>query len=119
MLYASNVYHIFAGRLIMGFVGAGAIITIPVYVSEIAEDRVRGTLNSMLILACNAGVLFAFVIAGFLDYSEQLKINIMLPVLFLVAFYFFPESPEYLLKRNQTIVSEAECDVFLLFQIFK
>lgn len=71
--------------------------------------RVRGTLNSMLILACNFGVLIGFIFAEFLDYAEQLKINIMLPVLFLVAFHFcIRETPEYLLKRNQTVVSEAE-----------
>lgn len=68
-------------------------------------SRVRGTLGSMLILVYNAGVLFGFVIANYLDYYGQIKINIILPIIFLAAFNYFPETPEYLLKRNQNIVS--------------
>lgn len=127
---ATNAYHLFASRLVMGFVSAGAVIVIPVFVSEIAEDRyhtqfkprkkirnciqtcffclnlrIRGTLSSMLILACNAGFLFGFIIAGYASYYVQLKINIMLPVLFLALFNFFPDTPEWLEKRNQKIVS--------------
>lgn len=60
----------------------------------------------MLILIYNGGVLFGFVIASFFDYSGQIKINIMLPIIFLAAFNYFPETPEYLLKRNQKIVRE-------------
>lgn len=59
----------------------------------------------MLILVYNAGVLFGFVIANYLDYYGQIKINIILPIIFLAAFNYFPETPEYLLKRNQNIVS--------------
>lgn len=106
MLLATNVYHLYAIRIVMGFCGAGCYITVPVFVSEIAADKVRGTLNSMLILSCNAGVLFGFVIAGFADYNMQLKINIALPILFLAAFNYFPETPEFLLKRNQKIAAE-------------
>lgn len=60
----------------------------------------------MLILIYNGGVLFGFVIASFFDYFGQIKINIMLPIIFLAAFNYFPETPEYLLKRNQKIVRE-------------
>lgn len=60
----------------------------------------------MMILACNAGVLFGFVIANYLDYYGQIKAHIMLPTFFLLFFTFFHESPEYLLKRNQKIVSD-------------
>lgn len=59
----------------------------------------------MLILSANAGVLLGFVIANYLDYFGQIKANIMLPTLFLLLFTFFPESPEFLSKRNQKIVS--------------
>lgn len=55
----------------------------------------------MLILSTNAGALFGFAISLFLDYYGQLKINLLIPTLFLVLYHFFPETPEYLLKRNQ------------------
>lgn len=114
-------------RFIGGMFGAALLVTIPAFTSEIADDkfvqfvlekftfsndtifrcRIRGTLSSLLVLSCNIGTVFGFVIANYLDYYEQIKANIMLPILFLVLINFFPETPEYLLKRNQRIVSRS------------
>lgn len=106
MLIATNVYHLYAARFFSGFIGGGLYIVVPIYVYEISEARVRGTLASMLILIYNSGILFGFVIANYLDYFGQIKINIILPIIFLAAFNYFPETPEYLLKRNQKIAAE-------------
>lgn len=84
--------------------------------------RVRGTLGSILITIYNAGVLFGFVIANYLDYFGQIKINIVLPIIFLAAFNYFPETPEYLLKRNQKIVSAnslSQKQFYSQFEFFK
>ncbi|XP_055295909.1 facilitated trehalose transporter Tret1-like, partial [Sitodiplosis mosellana] len=96
-----------------GFSGGGLFVVIPVYVSEIAENKVRGTLGSMMILFCNGGVLVGFVLDSYLDYFGQIKANIMLPTLYLLIFNFFPETPEYLLKRNQKIAAEKSCNFYL------
>lgn len=108
---ATNVYHVYAARFVFGFVGGATMLVIPVYVSEIADDSVRGTLGSLLILIYNSGVLFGFVIAEFLDYYGQIKINIILPIVFLAGFNYFPETPEYLLRRDQKIVSTNTMDL--------
>lgn len=55
----------------------------------------------MLILTTNAGCLFGFFISSFFDYFGQIKMNLMVPILFLLTIHFFPESPEFLLKQNQ------------------
>lgn len=126
MLLATNVYQLYMARFIGGMVGAALLIVIPAFTSEIADDkfvqfvwekitfsknifccRVRGTLSSLLVLSCNIGTVSGFVIANYLDYHEQIKANIMLPILFLVLINFFPETPEYLLKQNQRIVSRS------------
>lgn len=76
----------------------------------------------MLITIYNAGVLFGFVIANYLDYFGQIKINIVLPIIFLAAFNYFPETPEYLLKRNQKIVSAndlSQKQFYSQFEFFK
>lgn len=61
-------------------------------------SRVRGTLGSLLILSCNAGMLFAFIIADYFSYFAQLKIQLAVSILYLVVFTLFPESPEYFMK---------------------
>lgn len=59
--------------------------------------RVRGTLGSLLILTCNAGILFGFIIGNYFEYFAQVKILLTVPILFLLSFNLFPETPEYLL----------------------
>ncbi|XP_031623042.1 facilitated trehalose transporter Tret1-like [Contarinia nasturtii] len=112
ILFAANAYHLYVARFICGYAGGASLVVIPIFVSEIAEDKVRGTLASMLILSCNAGCLFGFVVPIYFNYIEQIKINMMLPTLFLVLFYFFPETPEYLLKRNQKTLAEKSTNFY-------
>lgn len=59
----------------------------------------------MMILACNFGVLLGFIFAIYLDYYGQIKAHIMLPTTFLALFTFFPETPEYLTRTDQKLVS--------------
>lgn len=63
--------------------------------------RIRGTLGAVIILACNGGALFGYAIPLWLGYYSQIKAHLMIPIVFLVFMHFFPETPEYLLKRNQ------------------
>lgn len=39
LLVVSNLYSLYAARLMMGVVLGGAMKVIPIFVSEIAEDR--------------------------------------------------------------------------------
>lgn len=39
VLLATNVYHLYVARMIIGITGSGALFVIPVFVSEIADDR--------------------------------------------------------------------------------
>lgn len=81
-----------------GFGGAGIFIFIPLFVAEISEDCVRGSLGSLLVLSCNVGILIAFILGNYVTYCIQPIILASLPVLFFVVFAFFPESPQYLMK---------------------
>lgn len=39
ILYAQNVYYLYASRFLSGFVGGAVFVVIPIMVAEIAEDR--------------------------------------------------------------------------------
>lgn len=58
-------------------------------------------LGSLLTLTNNAGLVFGLVVATYFEYFTQLKIQVLLPIAFFVAFSYFPESPE-----EKTNVSE-------------
>lgn len=39
IVYAQNVYYLYASRFLLGFVGGAVFVVIPLMVAEIAEDR--------------------------------------------------------------------------------
>lgn len=39
IIYAQNVYYLYASRFLLGFVGGAVFVVIPIMVAEIAEDR--------------------------------------------------------------------------------
>ncbi|XP_031623073.1 facilitated trehalose transporter Tret1-like [Contarinia nasturtii] len=106
VIFAQNVYYLYASRAINGFVGGGVFVIIPVYLSEIASDRVRGALGSMLVLTCNIGALLAFVFGAYLNYFTTPKFVIALMVVSAIAIWFLPETPPFLYSVNK--ITEAE-----------
>lgn len=81
--------------------------------------RVRGTLGSLLVLTCNVGILFGYILAEYFAYFAQIKILLTIPVLYLLLHNYFPESPEYFMKRNQPKVRiEYKSNVILKKYIF-
>lgn len=68
--------------------------------------RIRGALGSIVTLTANSGILIGFLVGNYFSYEMVPKILLAFPVLFLVCFYFFPESPYYLMQKNK--VQEAE-----------
>lgn len=63
--------------------------------------RIRGALGSLVTLAGNVGVLFGFIAGNYLSYEAVPKVHLILPIIFLVFYFFFPESPWYLIKQNK------------------
>lgn len=104
--FAKSVNMLYLGRLIGGL-GLGALsCTIPMYVSEIAEDSIRGALGSSFKLMLVSGVLYSFVIGALVHYSLLPVCCGVLNVVFLALFCRAPESPVFLLKKGKT--QEAE-----------
>lgn len=101
IIFATNPYYIYVARFISGFGASGTFILIPLFVAEIAEDSVRGSLGSLLVLNCNIGILIAFILGNYFTYEIQPIILVFMPILFFTAFSFFPESPQYLMKRGE------------------
>lgn len=77
-------------------------------------NRVRGFLGSTFILSANFGILLAFVIGNYCDFYMSPKVAIVLMIVYIVLFYFFPESPTYLVKQGNLTVSSKRhtCDEY-------
>ncbi|XP_055326346.1 facilitated trehalose transporter Tret1-like isoform X1 [Sitodiplosis mosellana] len=106
ILFAPNVYYLYASRLLNGFFGGGAYTIVPLYLSDFAFDRIRGTLVSSLILSENFGMLLGFTLGHFYNFYIVPQFVISLMALFAVLLFFFPETPVFLVKQNKICQAE-------------
>lgn len=62
---------------------------------------IRGELNSFIQIYCYSGILCGFIGGTYLSYVTNPLAMISLPLLFVCAFAFMPETPQYLLSVNK------------------
>lgn len=65
------------------------------------DYRIRGRLGALLLLSCNLGILFAFVIGEVFDYFTVSLCHLAIPLLFYVGVIFVKESPLFLLQKGK------------------
>lgn len=70
------------------------------YLGEISPAHIRGNLTSMLTVAAKIGILMIYVIGPFLSIQNLAFVSLVGPCLFILAFIWLPESPYYLMYRN-------------------
>lgn len=110
MLY---VARFFAG------VATGAIcVTAPMYISEIAEVSVRGTVGSFFQMCICFGIFLTNFVVIFTYWIGLSWFLMVTPVMFAIAFYSMPESPRYLINKGHT-TSAANSLIFLRGQSYK
>jgi SP family arabinose:H+ symporter-like MFS transporter len=98
-------------RIIGGLAVGIASMLSPMYISEISPARQRGRLVSLYQLAIVVGILLAFISNVMLKDVGENNWRWMLAVMALPAFLFFiflffaPESPRWLVQKNQLDLS--------------
>lgn len=99
--FATHAYHLYLARTLAGLTGGGALRTISVYVSEIAESRIRGSLGYLLILSLSSGILLVFVAGAYLSYFFVPIVLHVFPTIFFISLFFIHDTPTSLLNRNR------------------
>ncbi|XP_063991876.1 facilitated trehalose transporter Tret1-like [Diachasmimorpha longicaudata] len=97
--FAQNFWQLLIARILSGVSLALMCAVVPVYVTEIADQSMRGPLGSLYAFSINVGVLIALIFGVILTYHQFAVGAIILPVIFLVAFWFMPETPVYLIRK--------------------
>lgn len=65
-------------------------------------------MGSLLVFSCNMGMLLAFVLGNYVSYLASPIILLAIPVIFIIAIAFFPETPQYLMKSGKEEVYNIE-----------
>lgn len=98
---ATHVYYFFISRFLCGLAVGLVFTVLPMYIGEIADDEVRGSLGSFMQLFVVIGLLFSYALGPYLSLQIFNIILLVPPVAFLVIFLFFiPESPYYLIHAD-------------------
>ncbi|MGF1473080.1 MAG: sugar porter family MFS transporter [Rubrobacteraceae bacterium] len=92
-------------RLVLGRGVGLASVVVPLYISEISPQQVRGSLTSLNQLMITAGILLAYITAFALSpfdaWRLMLGLAIVPAILLFVGMYFMPESPRWLVEKGR------------------
>lgn len=69
------------------------------YISEIAETSIRGTLGTLFQLLLTMGILFIYVVGSMVSWTTLSILCLFVPIALLLGMLMLPETPVYLLKK--------------------
>lgn len=100
------------GRLVVGLAIGVAAQCVPVYLSEVSPANIRGTVLTLNSVAITGGQLLSYVAALSIGDSKHswrylFGISVIPAVLFLVSMEFVPESPRWLISKNELTKAHA------------
>ncbi|CRG86273.1 hypothetical protein PISL3812_03276 [Talaromyces islandicus] len=105
---AINFGLMFAGRFILG-TGVGLEGgTVPIYVAECISSKVRGNLVSLYQLNIAFGEILGYAVAAMFvsvkgNWRYILGSSLVFSTIMLIAMFFLPESPRYLMLKNREL----------------
>uniref|UniRef100_A0A1B6C688 Major facilitator superfamily (MFS) profile domain-containing protein n=1 Tax=Clastoptera arizonana TaxID=38151 RepID=A0A1B6C688_9HEMI len=99
--FAASPLHLYIARFLAGLWAGVSQTAMPVYIAEIAQPHIRGSLSTFLNLQLNSGVLASYVIGPYVSYHVLAAIFAVMTTLYFCVFLIMPESPYYYMMHNK------------------
>lgn len=110
---APNVEVLILSRVLLGLAVGVASYTAPLYLSEIAPEKIRGSMISMYQLMITIGILGAYLSDTAFSYTGawrwMLGVIIIPAILLLIGVFFLPDSPRCLPPNAVLLMPNACC----------
>ncbi|CAH2059260.1 unnamed protein product, partial [Iphiclides podalirius] len=97
---ATGLPAMYVARLAWGCATGMMFATVPIYIGEIAEDKIRGSLSALFLLFINVGFLLAYAIGPFTSYWGLTATGGILSLFYVPCTWFIPETPFYLVYKG-------------------
>lgn len=98
---ATNIIMVYAGRALVGIcVGVGSL-AFPVYLGETLQPEVRGALGLLPTAFGNTGILLAYFVGNYLNWSGLAFFGAALPVPFFLLMLLTPETPCWYMSKGR------------------
>lgn len=101
IIAAQNVWMLHIGRVLTGLASGVTSLVVPLYISEMAHERVRGMLGSCVQLMVVLGIMGVYLAGLFLDWRWLAICSSIPPTLLMVCMCFMPETPRFLLSQGK------------------
>ncbi|XP_063388167.1 facilitated trehalose transporter Tret1-like [Cydia fagiglandana] len=100
IVLTNRVEALLAAMFIAGG-GVASFLVIPVYIAEVCQPSVRGTMTSCMMLAYGLGMLVSFILGGYLQYTLMCYVCLIIAVLGAALTLILKESPVFLMKKGR------------------
>lgn len=99
---------LYLARLLEGCTtGMVAVVTM-IYITEISDKEVRGALGMLVQVMNNIGSLLMYSIGPFVSYTVLNCIVLAIPITYVLACIWIPESPYYYLQEGRVVSARKE-----------
>lgn len=99
--FADRVSMIVVGRFLAGLCVGINSTAVPVFLGEILDANIRGTLGIVPTAMGNGGILIALIAGNFLNWRELAYLGALLPVPYILFFSYISESPRFYVSKNR------------------
>ncbi|XP_013097581.2 facilitated trehalose transporter Tret1-2 homolog isoform X1 [Stomoxys calcitrans] len=100
-IFANSAGVLYFARFTIGLATGSFCVVAPMYISEIAESSIRGTLGTLFQLTLSVGILLVYIIGSMVTWTTLSILCLTVPVALFVGMIFLPETPTYLLKKGR------------------
>lgn len=104
--FSTQPWHLYIARFLNGLWAGTAYTVCAIYIGEIAEPSIRGSLSNFNNLLKTFGGLLVFIVGPYVSYEVLALVCGLVPAIYFVAAAFIPESPYFLMAKNRK--SEAK-----------
>lgn len=98
---ANSVELLLVARFLTGLAGDVNFVAAPMYIAEIADQKIRGFLSGIIYLMMLLGILVIYSVGPFVPVYASCIVGILLLLFELLTYPFMPESPYYLLGKGK------------------
>ncbi|XP_049789372.1 facilitated trehalose transporter Tret1-like [Schistocerca nitens] len=101
IMLAPSLATMLVGRVLTGFAAGCTPVVTTTYITEAAQEHIRGAVGTFFGLLFNGGILIAYLMGAVASYQIVCAMAVILPIVYLLGFFFLPESPQYLLSKGR------------------
>lgn len=105
--FAKSVEYLYVGRFLGGVSSGGMYIVHSMFLSEISDAKIRGTLGAMVMLSVNIGILLGYIMGSYIPFNITPFVVLIFPLsYFILTLCFIRESPVHLIRKGKLKAAE-------------